>query len=64
MKKYEEVVKVIQVELTIVEFNMIYLICDDLKSALIRMARKHVETLMRVLTEKHHNECKKLVDEY
>ena len=57
MKKYEEVVKVIQLELTVVEFHMIYLICDDLKSALIRIARKHIETLVQVLIKKHHNEC-------
>jgi hypothetical protein len=38
---------------------MIYLMCDDLKTSLIRIGRKHIETLMRVLTDKHHNECKR-----
>ena len=59
MRKYEDAVKVIQLELSTVEFDMIYLMCDDLKSALIRIGRKHIETLMHVLTDKHHNECKR-----
>jgi hypothetical protein len=56
--EFQSVVANIQLELSDVEFDMIYLMCDDLKSALVRITRQHIFKLLNVLITKHRNECK------
>ena len=46
-------------ELGVVEFDMIYLMTDDLKSALIKITRQHILKLLNVLIDNHRAECKK-----
>jgi hypothetical protein len=46
-------------ELGVVEFDMIYLMSDDLKSALIKITRQHIFKLLNVLIDNHRAECKK-----
>lgn len=49
----------IQLELSIVEFDMIFLMCDDLKAALVKITRAHILKLLNVLIHGHRAECKK-----
>ncbi|CAF0708408.1 unnamed protein product [Brachionus calyciflorus] len=64
INEFQAIVANIQIELSVVEFDMIYLMCDDLKSALIRITREHIFKLMNVLITKHRNECKKVCNEF
>lgn len=43
---------------------MIYLICDDLKSSLIKITRSHILKLLNVLITSHQTECQKVCDEF
>jgi hypothetical protein len=56
--QFDNIIRTIQSELGVVEFDMIYLICDDLKNGLIRTAREHIEKLVMVLIKKHQEECR------
>ena len=57
--EYQKTVSEIQLEISIVEFDMIYLICDDLKSSLVKITRQHILKLLNVLITAHRNECKR-----
>lgn len=56
---FQDIVGQIQLELSVVQFDMIHLNCDDLKSALIRITREHVMRLLGVLIKNHRAECHK-----
>jgi len=56
---FQEVISQIQRELSVVEFDMIFLMCDDLKIALTRITREHMDRLVNVLIDKHRINCKK-----
>ena len=57
--KFQETVSQIQRELSNVQFDMIYLTCDDLKTGLIKTTREHINKLLSVLVVNHRTECKK-----
>lgn len=57
--RLQSIVADIQVELSVIEFDMIYLMCDDLKSALVRITREHIYKLLDILITNHRNECNK-----
>jgi hypothetical protein len=59
INEFQAIVTNIQLELSVVEFDMIYLMCDDLKSAMVRITREHIMRLLNVLIENHRNECNK-----
>ena len=59
ISQFQALVYDIQLEISDVEFDMIYLMCDDLKSALVRITRQHIYKLLNVLITKHRNECNK-----
>jgi dynein heavy chain, axonemal len=64
INKYQSIISDIKLELNIIEFNMIYLICDDLKTALIKITRDHMYRLLNVLITKHRSECNKVCAEF
>ena len=53
---FQDIVSKIQRELSVVEFDMIFLMCDDLKIALIRITRQHMARLIDVLIKNHRKE--------
>ncbi len=57
--EYQEIIGKIQLELSIVQFDMVHLNCDDLKSALVRITREHTYRLLNVLINNHRAECYK-----
>lgn len=64
ISEFQQVVSNIQTELSVVEFDMIFLMCDDLKSALVRITREHIFKLLNVLISKHRNECNRVCEEF
>ena len=54
----------IKLELSVLEFDMIYLMCDDLKTALVRITRQHLQRLLDVLITNHRTECHKVCAEF
>lgn len=62
--KYQKIVSTIKLELSVLEFDMIYLMCDDLKSALVRITRQHLQRLLDVLINNHRTECHKVCAEF
>ncbi len=57
--QFQNTVSQIQRELANVQFNMIYLTCDDLKIGLTKVTREHINKLLNVLITNHRTECKK-----
>lgn len=62
--KFEKIIASIQREMGIVEFDMIYLICDDLKSSLVKIAKEHKGKLVGELINQHVTECKKVCEDF
>lgn len=61
---FQSIIHQIQLELSIVEFDMIFLMCDDLKTALIRITREHMARLVNVLIKNHRENSQRLCKEY
>ncbi len=56
---FQDIVSQIQRELSVVEFDMIFLMCDDLKIALTRITRELMTRLINVLIHNHRINCNK-----
>ena len=64
IQSFQDIITQIQRELSVVEFDMILLMCDDLKIALIRITREHMNRLIEVLIRNHRLESHKICEEY
>lgn len=61
---FQDIIAQIQRELSVIEFDMIFLMCDDLKIALIRITKEHMNRLIEVLNRSHREESHKICEEY
>jgi hypothetical protein len=64
LAKFDLIIASIQREMGIVEFDMIYLICDDLKSSLVKIAKEHKGKLVSELINRHVTESKQVCSEF